>query len=142
MPLLPWRRPHAPEHKHYVTRPTVLVVSRTLLSALNVSELIEAVGVHPRFLAADSIREAEDVFPRPAGALLLRELDTPDKLHVCHYLRHHEELTNLPIAVVCTLLENTVDFPANVLVRPPTSIGEGLRELLRLIPESAPPSVP
>ena len=119
----------------------MLVVSRTLQSALNVASLVEAVGVHPRFLAVTGIREAEDVFPRPAGALLLRELDTADKLNVCRFLRAHEEFHSLPIAVVCTLLENATDFPATVLVRPPTSIGDGLRELLRLLPQPASPDV-
>lgn len=132
MNWLPWKRQAKKR-----PLPAILVVTSSYEAALEVAPFMEKAAVAPRFMAAADIKPEADIYPLPAGVLLLRELPTELKLDTCRAIRAHPGLATVPIAAVCSLLEGATELPADVVVRPPASIGEALRQLLVLVDQGA-----
>lgn len=113
-------------------RITMLVVTRTYESALVVAPFLDAAGAVPTFLPSAEI-EATETRPAQAGVLVLREVETADKLRVCDHLRRSESFAGIPIVVMTTWVEGRLAPNADAVIRPPGSLRDAVMELRSLV---------
>ncbi len=111
----------------------LLVLTRSYESALEVAEYIDREGCVPRFLPINELPRAGEIDPLPAGVLILRELESEEKVKACAYLREHERYRAIPIAAIMTLTEGALDLPADVVMRPPASLRTAIHEIKRTV---------
>lgn len=111
-------------------RPRLLVVTQTYESALAIADTIDHAGFIPTFVAAKEMEKIEGLDPVPAAVLVLREVE--DKLAACTFLRASATYASKPLVAIATLTENLVTFPADSVIRPPSSLENAFTELKRL----------
>ncbi len=129
MSWLPWKR----DTKKAAAIP-VVVVTNDLAGAIDLAPVMEREGLKPRFLLLrDLMAQAGDLYPKPQGLLVLRELATEEKVEVCEFAHGHPSLQHLPIGVVCSLLEGAAAIPADVVIRSPGTLVEAVRGLRELV---------